>query len=248
MARFFVPSENITEDRIVITGSDVKHLKNVLRARLREKLTVCDSKGNVFDVEIATIEDDRIICDITGTRKCEQEPKIPVILLQGVPKGDKPELIIQKNVELGINEIRPVITERTIVKFASDADREKKTARFQKISDEAAKQCGRGIIPKVEKIETFKEAVEKTKEYENWLKLIPYENEQDITLKQVLRENAGKYEGIFVFIGPEGGFSQKEIDFCINYGFTPVTLGKRILRTETAGFATVAAIRYELGD
>lgn len=258
MSRFFVPSENISETQIKITGTDVKHIKNVLRAKVGDKLTACDSRDGIYETEIEAILSDIIICKIIATTVCVQEPKVPVILMQGVPKGEKFELIIQKNVELGINEIWPVLTERTIVKFSSDNDKEKKVARLARISEEAAKQCGRGVIPKVAPISDFKAAVKKACEYENYLKLIPYENEQDVTLKKVLQENfangadsvngAEAPGGIIIFIGPEGGFAQKEVDLCRENGFTAVTLGKRILRTETAGLAATAAIRYELGD
>lgn len=248
MSRFFVSNENISDETLKITGGDVKHIKNVLRKLPGDSLTVCDEDGTIYVAKITGFSEQAVNCDIVEKCAGETEPRVPVILLQGVPKGDKPELIIQKTVELGVSEIWPVVTERTIVRFGNEQDKIKKTERWQKISAEAAKQCGRGIIPEVAKVLDFKEAVEKTKsdEYEGFLKLIPYENEKENTLKNELRKETPK--GIIIFIGPEGGFSQKEVDACIALGFRAVTLGKRILRTETAGLATVAAIRYEMGD
>ena len=251
MSRFFVPTDNFSENSVQITGTDVRHIKNVLRKQAGDVLTLSDSRGRLCEAEIVSLSDEKIVCRIVSEREDDNEPRVPIVLLQGVPKGDKAELIVQKTVELGINAILPVITERTVVRLDSEADREKKSARWQKIAAEAAKQCGRGVIPEVSVAADFKDAVKSVTfgEYANYLKLIPYENETENTLKAELqREISNGISGIIIFIGPEGGFSQKEVDFCVENGFRPVTLGKRILRTETAGLMTVAAIRYEIGD
>ncbi len=261
MSRFFVPSDSINYEgeapvSIEIVGTDVNHIKNVLRRAEGESILLCDSHGLEYNCVISEITQERIAARVIAVNDVSSEPSVPVFLLQGVPKGDKMELIVQKGVELGLNGVLPVITERTVVKFASVQDREKKRTRWQRISLEAAKQCGRGVVPDVLAPEDFGLAMQMMQEgiFENYLKLMPYENESTVTLKEILQKHKKglteerKYTGICIFIGPEGGFAQKEVDKAIAAGFCPVSLGKRILRTETAGLAAIAAIRYELGD
>ena len=253
MARFFVDYENINEEtgKAFIDGTDVNHVKNVLRKEIGEDLVLCNPSGAAFCCTIEGFAEGRVLCIIKHPISDTAEPRVPVTLYQGVPKSDKMELIVQKCVELGVTKIRPVITSRTIVKFGSEADKQKKTDRWQKIATEAAKQSGREIVPEIGKIIGFSEAVEEAFR-EGGTIIIPYENERDTTLKSVLREErfAGLTgpERISCFIGPEGGFSEEEIKLAGEKCAIPVTLGKRILRTETAGLAVMAAIRYELGD
>ncbi len=244
--RFFVPEGNIDREagKAFITGSDVSHIRTVLRARTGDGVTLCDTAGNLYSCEISEIAKDRITCDVLSCEKCPSEPEIPVILLQGIPKGEKMEFIIQKCVELGVSVIIPVSTERTVVRFDTKQDREKKVARWQKIAGEAAKQSGRGAVPVIGDVTGFKDVFGTLGD---GLKIIPYENERDRTLKDLLRSEL-PVDRIYVFIGPEGGFSLDEVERAVSEGFTPVTLGKRILRTETAGMATLASIRYEIGD
>ncbi len=244
--RFFVPDTNIDREaaKAFITGSDVSHLRTVLRAEPGDALTLCDTAGTVYSCVIKDISKDCITCGITGSEECPSEPKVPVILLQGVPKGEKMEFIIQKCVELGVNGIIPVVTERTVVKFDTKQDAAKKVARWQKIAAEASKQSGRGIVPFIGDVVKFKDVFNVI---DGGLRIIPYENEHEKTLKDVLRERLPA-DKIYLFIGPEGGFSMQEVETSVSEGFTPVTLGTRILRTETAGMATLAAIRYEIGD
>jgi len=259
MSRFFVPSDNIiyegdTPVSIDIIGTDVNHIKNVLRMSEGENILLCDSKGVEYMCIISDITQERIAAKIITVNAVSSEPSVPVFLFQGVPKGDKMELIVQKCVELGISGVIPVVTEHTVVKFGTNADREKKQVRWQRISLEAAKQCGRGIVPSVLVPADFDKAVEMASEgaFKDYLKIIPYENEQHVSLRDVLIEKKaevlGERKGICIFIGPEGGFSKKEVERAVEAGFITVTLGKRILRTETAGLATVAAVRYEFGD
>lgn len=244
--RFFVPDSNIDREnaKAFITGSDVSHLRTVLRAEIGDSLTLCDTAGTVYSCTITEISKDRITCGIGGSEDCPSEPRVPVILLQGVPKGEKMEFIIQKCVELGINGIIPVVTERTVVKFETKQDAAKKVARWQKIAAEASKQSGRGIVPFIGDVVKFRDAF---RDIGGGLKIIPYENEHETTLKSLLKEGLPA-DKIYVFIGPEGGFSMQEIETAEEEGFAPVTLGNRILRTETAGMAALAAIRYEIGD
>lgn len=268
MPRFFVPSDNIRYEgdkatAAEITGTDVNHIKNVLRAGIGKCILLCDSRGNEYTCIISDISQDRIVADVTEIRKACAEPVVPVLLLQGVPKGDKMDFIVQKGVELGAKAFLPVSAERTVVRLGSDADREKKRTRWQRISLEAAKQCGRGTVPEVLLPTAFREALvlSKAPPYDKYLKLIPYENESDVSVKDVLQNSKSKfigfgdecepdsaYTGICVFIGPEGGFSREEVALAASAGFIPVTLGKRILRTETAGLTVMASIRYEFDD
>lgn len=272
MARFFVPTENIDLEKgeILIKGADCHHLKNVLRKRPGDEVSLCGSDGSTYRSRILSFGKDSAVCGILSVAAGTSEPSVPVILFQGVPKGDKMELIIQKCVELGVNEIVPVMTEHTVVRFADQKDRERKETRWQKISAEAAKQSGRNTVPPVRKITELCEIFGSVPD--GWLKIIPYENEETLTLKECLRGAFGQRddggdgetpkdgsfaaefkasagpEGIAFIIGPEGGFSAEEVKKAVDGGFIPVTLGKRILRTETAGLAVMASIRYETGD
>ncbi|MBO7504325.1 MAG: 16S rRNA (uracil(1498)-N(3))-methyltransferase [Clostridia bacterium] len=258
MSRFFVPEQNIDDaaGTVTVTGTDVNHLKNVLRAARGTKIELVNTAGYVFGCTVETVGKDKIVCRIDSKEKCPAEPVVPLVLIQGVPKGEKADFLVQKCVELGVTGIIPAVTERTVVKFSGDADREKKRERWQRIATEAAKQSGRGAVPEITKPADFRDLMGALEP--DWLKIIPYENEEERTLKQVLREyfpdmnkstgDREKPKGIYVFIGPEGGFSAQEVEICRSNGFIPVTLGKRILRTETAGLAVVACVRYETGD
>ena len=261
MPRFFVPTENILSEegvpvKIKITGTDVNHIKNVLRMAEGDAFAVCDSRGTEYMCVLGKSSKTCVEADIVSFGSSDAEPKVPLVLIQGVPKGDKMELIIQKCVELGADSFIPCVTERTVVRFHSDEEREKKCVRWQRISLEAAKQCGRGRIPPVETPKDFSEVISHLGEkLPKYLLLMPYENETSVTLKETLKRYFGgdvketeRPAGIAVFIGPEGGFSAEEVETAREHGFHSVTLGKRILRTETAGLATAAAIRYELGD
>ena len=254
MARFFVTKEQILYEEgrpafAEIIGSDVKHMRDVLRMVPGDSFTVCDSTGMAYACELERFSDGRgngvcrgrILSAVAG----DTEPRTPVILFQGIPKGDKMELIIQKNVELGVNQIVPVRMERTVVKFGDAKDVIKKTERWNRIAMEAAKQCGRLTVPAVHAPVSLREALSLVPC--GALRLVPYENERDLRLKTVLRE-AERPEAIAFFIGPEGGISGEEISLLQAADFCAVSLGKRILRTETAGFAVLAAIRYELED
>jgi len=242
MPRFFVSEENIIDEKIFISGEDVKHIRNVLRLERGDSLTLCDGKRRDYTVKIEGFESDKILTSIVKTEDNKSEPPVEVILFQGIPKSDKMDLIIQKSVELGVGRIYPVITERTIVKLGSQKDVENKLKRWQRISLEAAKQCGRGIIPEVKNPVYFKEALNLAGSTQ--LSLIPYEKETAKSLKQYLR--AGNINSVSIIIGPEGGFSEKEIELAAIEGLNVVTLGPRILRTETAGIAVLSILMYEL--
>lgn len=241
MPKFFFNKNDISRGQVQLFGEDEKHIKTVLRARVGEELTLCDGEGMDYQCRIASMERG-VLLDILSKEVCETEPKTKITLYQGLPKADKMELIIQKCVELGVDRIVAVSTERAIVKL--DKKESKKLERWQKIAEAAAKQSGRGKIPEIgQQVLKFKEAVAEAKELDG--AIIPYEKEQETGIRQFVRGFQG--ESIGVFIGPEGGFAEEEIALAQENGITPITLGKRILRTETAGMTTTALLLYELG-
>lgn len=243
MPRFFVKPEQINENMITIIGEDAKHITSVLRCKIDEKITVCDGCGNDYDCSIVEIVGNEVNVNIISENISCSEPNTKVTLFQGLPKSDKMELIIQKCVELGVDRIVPVNTARAIVKFDKKDKESKKLERWQKISEAAAKQSGRGKIPPICPVMTFDEAVKEAKTMDG--SIIPYENEQFNNIKEFVKKHSGVSIGIF--IGPEGGFEEYEITQAINNGILPITLGKRILRTETAGLVSLAILIYELG-
>jgi len=249
MSRFFITKDNIFQDKIIITGEDYNHIKNVLRSRVGDHLVLCDGESKDFHVTIDAFDTNKIITTILNKQENRTESFVNITLFQGIAKGDKMDFIIQKGVELGVKCIVPVITERTVVRFEKGKDEIKKKERWQKIAFEAAKQCNRGIIPLIGAPLYLDKALDIM--YKFNLSLIPYEKEKCFTLKSVLSDlkNKGSDKDIIeiaVFIGPEGGFSEKEIEAGIKAGVVPVTLGPRILRTETASLATITIIMYEL--
>ncbi|AEY66311.1 16S rRNA (uracil(1498)-N(3))-methyltransferase [Clostridium sp. BNL1100] len=244
MSRYFVEEAQIANGRINIIGEDFQHLKKVLRAQIKDEVTVCCG-GFDYTAEIEKINDSSISCVITDVNKNFTESPLKVTLFQGLPKSDKMELIIQKCVELGVWEIVPVITERCVSRINTDKDAKNKLARWQKIAREAAKQCNRGTIPNILYPITFKEAVEMASQAE--LAVIPYEKESAVGLKNIVP----RYEGITsgsIIIGPEGGFEEKEVQLAEDRGVKKISLGPRILRTETAGMVALSLLMYELGD
>lgn len=243
MPKYFTEPENIKDGFIEIFSDEAKHILNVMRMEIGDTLTICDGQSNDYLCRICETGKNCLKAKIEETTKSESEPKTKITLYQGLPKSDKMELIIQKCVEIGVCRIVPVITERAVVKIEKGAKEDKKTERWQKIAESAAKQSGRGIIPAVERPMKFKDAIEEA--VKNGEAIIPYENEKDRGLKEFVKNS--KAENIGIFIGPEGGFDKKEIEFAVENGVMSVTLGKRILRTETAGIVTSAIVLYELG-
>lgn len=240
MPKFFFNKNDIRCGQVQLFGEDEKHIKTVLRAREGEEITLCDGEGMDYQCRIASLERG-VLLEILSKEVCETEPKTKITLYQGLPKADKMELIIQKCVELGVDRIVAVSTERAIVKL--DKKEAKKLERWQKIAEAAAKQSGRGKIPEIgQQVLKFKEAVAEAKELDG--AIIPYEREQETGIRQFVQNFKG--ESVGVFIGPEGGFADEEIALARENGITPITLGKRILRTETAGMTTTAILLYEL--
>ena len=242
MPRFFVGKEQISGNYINIIGDDVKHIKRVLRLREGEEIEVCDGCGEDFDCRIESLSDDTVRASIITRRPNTAEAPVELCVYQGMPKNDKMDYIVQKCVELGVCKIIPVITKRAV---SIPRDAEKKTARWQRIADEAAKQCGRGILPTVENTISFQDAMKAMSDADA-ISIMPYECEKEGSLSKLLKSTDKKR--INVFIGPEGGFDEREVEKAKSAGVHTVTLGPRILRTETAPLAVCSAIMYELGD
>lgn len=239
MPRFFAEPENINGNIITLYSDDAAHISRVLRGKAGDILTVCDGKGNDYTAEITSVSDKSVTLEIKETFVTKSEPSVRITLYQGLPKGDKIETIIQKCVELGVCGIVPVNTERCIVKIDKNKEN-KKMERWRKIAESAAKQSGRGIIPSVGQVVSFENALKEASSMDG--AVIPYELEEKNGLKSFL--DGFKGESLAVFIGPEGGFSIDEIEKAVKSGVVPVTLGKRILRTETAGMAAAANILF----
>ena len=244
MPRFFVKNEQIDSEIINIIGEDVKHIKNVLRKEKGDIIEICDTdKSILYNCEIKDFQDDHIIMKILETKN-EIKENVIVDIYQGLPKADKMELIIQKAVELGVNSIIPLKLTRCVVKLDNKTEL-KKIERWQKIAKSAAKQSGRLNIPKIENVTNIQNLASKIKDYD--IIIVCYENEKLNTLKSELKKlEKQKHTKIGIVIGPEGGIEEKEIQELEQNGAKIVTLGNRILRTETVALNVLSIIMYEL--
>lgn len=244
MYQFFVEPGQIQGREILIQGSDVNHIRNVLRMRVGEELSVSNGvDGREYRCHIAEFKEDVIRCELRFIKEEGTELPSRIYLLQGLPKADKMELIIQKAVELGAYQVVPVAARRSVVKL--DAKKAaSKVSRWQAIAEAAAKQSRRGIIPQVQQVMDWKQALDYVKELP--IKLIPYELAEDMGRTREILEKLEPGQDIAVFIGPEGGFEEEEIVGATEAGVIPITLGKRILRTETAGMTVLSWLMYHL--
>lgn len=289
MQHFFVKQNQIIDNNIIIIGKDVNHIKNVLRCRKNEKIEI-----SVFETEekylaeILELNNENIMCKIINRINENYESNIKINIIQGLPKSDKMELIIQKCTELGVKEITPLELERCIVKLDSK-EMDKKIARWESIAETAAKQCGRNCVTKINKLYNLKNIEEILNN--NDLIVLAYEDEKDVSLKDVLKElkfrnlqqelsiatlnnfkeinnkldsknssfqEPNNFDGVLhkqdddmkiaIIIGPEGGLEEKEVEKLKMFGAKSISLGKRILRTETVAIALASVIMYELGD
>ena len=245
MHRFFVEPSQIGEKEIVITGPDVNHIRNVLRMRAGEELLAADGQGSEYRCILRELQDSEIRAEIC--RKLSGSAELPsrITLFQGLPKSDKMDLIIQKCVELGVFRIVPVTTKRTVVKLDAKKE-ESRRKRWMAVSESAAKQSGRGIIPEISGVQSFREAVEEAGELD--VCLIPYEKAENMARTREILSGIPAGASIGVFIGPEGGFEEEEVREAMEAGARPITLGRRILRTETAGMAVLAMLGYLLEE
>ncbi len=244
MPHFFVPPENISADRIAITGQDAFHLKNVLRVKKGESLGVSDGENHIYQVRVVELSHGSVVTQILEKKSLECEPQTTITLVQSLAKHPKMEWIVQKGTEIGVSRFWPVLTERSIPHLNS-AKQDKQSKRWQKISEAAAKQCGRLKIPQVSTVRSWPEALGSLKSMD--LVILPWEGETKQGIKTVLAKRKTP-RSLAVLIGPEGGFSQREAGEAQKAGALPVTLGPRILRTETAGLIACALILHELGQ
>ncbi|MBA7673555.1 Ribosomal RNA small subunit methyltransferase E [subsurface metagenome] len=242
MPRFFVPREQMGDsERVIIKGKEVRHIARVLRLREGERIEIFDGKGREYLVLLKKVAREKVEGDIIKELKVNREPRVQVTLAQSLPKIDKMDWVVRKCVELGVSRIIPLLSERTIVKL-EERKASERCRRWQRIAEQSCRQCGRSKVIPVERIRSFKEILEEENGVD--LALIPWERGK-IKIKNALKEKR-KPRKILVLIGPEGGFSEEEVRGAEAKGIIPVTLGPRILRTETAGLATLAIILYEL--
>lgn len=243
MQHFFVIPEQVGETEIYVTGQDVNHMKNVLRMKIGEQVEVSDGNNKKYLCEVSAYEEEQAVLRILEIKEADTELKSRLYLFQGLPKNDKMELIVQKAVELGAYEVIPVSMKRCVVKL--DAKKAaKKVERWNSISESAAKQAGRSIIPKVSDIVSYREALERAEQLD--VVLVPYELEEGMAETKKLLHQIQPGQSVGIFIGPEGGFEREEVEQAIEAGAHPVTLGRRILRTETAGFTMLSILMFEL--
>lgn len=242
MQHFFVTPEQVKEQEIIITGTDVNHIRNVLRMKIGEKLEISDGNNKKYLCEIRNMSSETVTADILEVKSTDSESACRIVLFQGLPKSDKMDWIVQKSVELGVSEIVPMATRRAVVKLDEKKAR-KKQERWQTIAESAAKQAGRGIIPEIKAVSDFSEALFYAGKLDHIL--IPYELAEGMNDTRKQFASLEKGESIGIFIGPEGGFEVEEVQSAVEVaGAVPVTLGKRILRTETAGLFVLSVLSY----
>lgn len=249
MHKFFTSQNNITETQGIILGDDVKHIYKVLRLNEGEKVVLNDCEGTEYLGKINTITKSEVVVDIIEKLDINNESRVKIHLYQGLPKGQKMDLIVQKGTELGIYKFIPTITSRVDVKLKGEF---KKLDRLNRIALEASKQSKRSIIPKVNEVVNFQEALNELRNMD--LVLVPYENAENFGIKTLMKKlkdekvDLDSIKNIGIVIGPEGGFEEEEIETLKEQGAYIITLGNRILRTETAGFTATALVQYELSD
>ena len=237
MRRFFAENMELAGDIVVLTGDEARHVSAVLRMQAGDRVLLIDGAGTECEAEIVSSKEDRVELRVTARREGQAEPETKVTLFQCLPKQGKMEVVIQKCVELGVHAVVPAVSRRCVVKPSGN---DNKLTRWNKVSQEAAKQCGRAFVPEVMR----PVSLDKIDLSGYGLVLLAYENESERSLKQALRERPGVSD-IAIIIGPEGGFEPAEAEDIVKKGGVTVSLGKRILRTETAGMAMLAQIMYE---
>lgn len=246
MPKFFVKQNQIKDNEITIIGTDVNHIVHVLRLKINDEIKICNEENSEnYMAKIAKIDKEKVICNIVEKIASNTEANVNITIFQGLPKVDKMELIIQKCTELGVKEITPVEMKRCVVKL-DEKNENKKIERWQKIAEVAAKQSGRDNICKINKVINIKNICNICQNYD--IVLVPYENEKDFSLKDAIKKLPKNISKIGIVIGPEGGFEEEEIEALRQNNCRIITLGKRILRTETVAMAMSSIILYELSD
>lgn len=247
MPRFFIRQNQINENKLILVGEDAHHVARSLRMAVGDKITACDMQGNEYDCKITDFEDDsRVFCDILGSKHSDTEPPLKITLFQALSKGDKLDTVIQKSVECGVAKIVPFESERCVVRCKADAE-DRKTERRRRIAAEAAKQCGRGILPEVTPTVDFDSMLDMA--FESELVLFCYEGDGTEPLGKILsgalsRKTDGSYPSVALVVGSEGGFSIDEAKRAKDNGAYMAGLGKRILRTETAPIFALSCLIY----
>lgn len=244
MYRFYIQPEQIAGEEAVILGNDVNHVRNVLRMKPGEQVVLCDGQGMDFVCEITELGRDEVRTRKISAEVSSAELPVRLVLFQGIPKKDKMELIIQKTVELGIAEIVPVAMKRCVAKLEDPKKEAKKLERWQGIAEAAAKQSGRGILPVVKPPMTFEKALAYADTLD--MQLVPYEDARGMKAAKAAFTKAAGLSSAGILIGPEGGFDPSEIEKAKEHGAEILSLGKRILRTETAGLAALSVLMYEI--
>ena len=252
--RIFVGKEQLVGNQAILTGEARNHIKNVLRMRPGHELLLCDGEGRGYDAKIREIGTDKVICylledgrvagDLPEGKALDTELPGRLVLFQGLPKRDKLEWIIQKAVELGAAEIVPVQMARTVVRLEDSKKEAKKRERWESIARNAAEQSGRGRLPEISPVLSFSEALAKAGELD--YNMIPYEKAENRAESRAVIKEAAKKQSVGIFIGPEGGITEEELQMALASGVKPISLGRRILRTETAGLAALALVMFEM--
>jgi 16S rRNA (uracil1498-N3)-methyltransferase len=241
MPRIFIPEIPAGEDRISITGEKAKYLASVLRCRKGDELVIFDGKGNCLRTNILKVDRRQVIADILEKFTCNIESPLNLTLVQSILKGEKMDIVIQKATELGIKEIMPVITERSQLRET------RKATRWKKIAGEASRQSGRSIIPFINEPADFKKILNTHFPQTESCGFIFYEDE-GVKLSETVPSLVPRPSSLFIFIGPEGGFTNQEVSLAKEKGLFVISLGNRILRAETAAITAISIIQYEFGD
>jgi 16S rRNA (uracil1498-N3)-methyltransferase len=243
MSRFYVPAPQIEKGMIRVEGNEVRHIRRVLRLKTKDEIVIFDGLGKEYEGLIVEEDPSSVVIKIQNVFSSKRDSPLEVTLAQSLLRGEKMDYLIQKATELGVKEIIPFFSSRS-VPLLEKSGKLKRHHRWERIAIEASKQCGRGVIPKIEPLQDYSEMLKIASL--DFFRLILWERE-GIKLKEVLERSKEKAK-IFAVIGPEGGFSQEEVEEAKGTGFIPVTLGKRILRAETASLCLLSILQYERGD
>lgn len=249
MQRYFVNKEQFDGDQVIVSGDDARHIQKVMRSRVGQKVIICDGSGSEAIAEITELAGDQVMLNVVEERLCNAEPQTKVWIAQSLPKGDKMEQVIQKCTEIGAVRFLPFTSARTIVQYDQRKEA-KRLERWRKIAKEAAEQAHRGMIPVIEQTRSWKQLLSLVAD--SSVSLLCYEQEQEMSLRDAVHQawvEAEQREGaVLLMIGPEGGFEAHEVTEAMEAGAHVVSLGRRILRTETAAMVGLTALLYESGE